>query len=144
MNILAYSAKRTLMDTIDTLLASDTVQVSYAAPGDLSALAVYGGAIRGIQSDAVAEAGVATNEDTTIDVIVRAYQPGNDARAADEAVESLADQIVGYLAEFPRLAGGLTVTGLASFAAEMPDFSASPEPTVTSTLVMQINVRGVF
>lgn len=144
MNILAYVAKRALIDAIDTLLASDTVQVSYAAPGDLGEAAVYAGGMRGTQADAVAESGVATDETVIIDVIVRIYQPGNDGEAADRAVENLADQVIGYLAANPALAGGLTIAGVASYDAPMPEFTASPEATVTSTLVMRVSVQGVF
>ena len=144
MNILAYSAKRALVDAFNTLLASDTVQVTYAAPADLGGAAVYGGGFRGVQQDAVAEAGVATSEAAIVDIVVRIYQAGNDGEAAERATEHLVDQIVGYLADNPALAGPNTISGLDSFDAPMPEFTASPEATVTSTILLRISVQGVF
>lgn len=141
-NILAYQAKRTLMDRIDTLLASDLVQVAYVFPGDPERLCVYGGAIRFVQADAVAEAGILSLETATIDVWVRAYLPGDDARAADALAEGLADQIIGDFNANPKLTGPLTIVGLANGDGGVPQVSAAPEPAVTVQLLLQFVVEG--
>jgi hypothetical protein len=142
MNVLAYLAKRTLIDRIDTLLASDTVQVSYAFPGDPQRLCVYGGALRFTQSDAVAESGTLSIEGDTIDVWVRCYQPGDDVRAADMAVEQLADQIIADLNANPKLVDPLSITNVALGDAGAPVVSPGPEPAVTSQLLLQVFCEG--
>jgi hypothetical protein len=144
MNILAYSAKRSLVDAFNTLLASDTVQVTYAAPPDLGNATVYGGGFRGVQADGVAETGVLTAETSVVDIVVRIYQAGNDGEAAERATENLVDQIVGFLAGNPAVCGPNTIAGLNSFDAPMPEFTASPEATVTSTILLRVGVQGVF
>lgn len=141
-NLLAYRAKRTLIDRLDTVLASDTVQVAYAEPGDMLRLSVYGGGLRFTQSDAVAEAGVLSLEGDTIDIWVRCYQPGDDVRAADQAVEALADQIIADLNGNPKLIDPLSVTRVVLGDAGAPLVSPGPEPAVTSLLLLQVSCEG--
>lgn len=141
-NLLAYRAKRTLIDRLDTVLASDTVQVAYAEPGDMLRLSVYGGGLRFTQSDAVAEAGVMTLETVTLDVWIRCYQPGDDVRAADMAVETLAEAIITDLSANPFLVDPLSVTGATLGDAGQPLVSPGPEPAVTSLLLLQVSCEG--
>jgi hypothetical protein len=141
-NILAWAAKRALVDRIDTLLSSDTVQVAYAFPGDPQRLCVYGGALRFTQDDAVAETGVLAQETATIDIWIRCNQPGDDVRGCDVAVENLADQIVGDLSANPKLTGALTTVGVALGDAGQPVLSPGPEPSTTSQVLLQIVCEG--
>ena len=140
--ILAYAAKRTLIDRIDTLLASDAVQVAYAFPGDPERLCVYGGGLRFVRTDVVAEPGLLALETVTVDIWVRCFRPGDDVRAADESVEDLAGQIVDDLMVNPKLAGMFSVTSVLAGDAGFPTVSAAPEPAVTAQLLLQIVVEG--
>jgi len=148
-NILLYIAKRALIDALDSLLSSDTVQVGYSYPPEPLRQCVYGGGARMTQVDAVAEPGVTTVERVVVDIYIRCQVLGDDSRAAEMLAEMIADKIIGMLNATPYLVtptppGGVTVVGIVQGIADSPILSGIPEPVIDVSLLLQISCEGTI
>jgi hypothetical protein len=143
MSFLMYAAKRAIIDAIATALAGPpAVQVAYSLPPDPDYVCVYGGGLRMVQTDNVAEPGVATVEADVIDVWVRVYAPGDDVRGADAQAEPVANTIIHLFQTNPRLVGVGTVSAVSAGDGGEPTASPGPEPAVVSKLLLQVTVIG--
>jgi hypothetical protein len=74
---------------------------------------------------------------------------GDDTRAVEVQVETIAGQIIGYLNANPYLVipsapGGTTVTGIVQGIADNPILAGIPEPAVNAIMLLQISVEGTF
>lgn len=144
-----HAAKRALVDALDTLLSSDTVQVGYNYPGDPGRVVVYAGGVRMTQADGVAEPGVVIVERVVVDIYVVCQAPGDDARATEAQAEKLGSQIIGYLRANPYLVvpsapGGVSVVGIVQGVADQPVPTGVPEPAIDASLLLQIVCEGTI
>lgn len=140
--ILLFAAKRALIDFLTTELGPE-VQVSYMFPAAPERLIVHAGAARFTRSQALAEWAQAVEETVVVDIWLRVQELGGDLRVADQKCEDLAGLVIGALSSPRGIGAGLTFSDVTSGTNPQPVAAPNPEPTITSTLVLQVSVRGV-
>lgn len=120
----------------------DGVQVSYAAPGEMGALCLYGGGWRMVQDDAVAETpGVLVQEELSLSWYIRATsRPRCDVSETDATCNGVATALGVVMKANPKLAGGLSLLGI---AAGQGDYFNTDDETV-SIFALQVRVRSMF
>jgi hypothetical protein len=119
----------------------DGVSVDYAYNGNVGALSVYGGGWRILeQIDAVAEGpGVLVAELVSVSLYVRALaRPAVDVEETDDQADAVLTAIGTVFKAAPKLAGPLTVVGVAS---GQGDYSRTDEETI-SIQALQVQVRS--
>ena len=143
-----FAAKRALFTALTALTATgqplEGVQVSYDWPGrGVARKCVYGGGIRVMQDDAVAESGVMTYEKASIGLYVRVLEPGKAVVDSDTTAESIGEQIGGYFAANPHLVGNLSVArirGLQADYAHPPD--GANVATAETIVAYQVEIQS--
>jgi hypothetical protein len=139
MSIGVYVARRALIDALAAKTAVgqplDGWQVSYAAPGNMGLLCIYGGGFRFDHTPTVAEPDVLVDETTTVVLVLRAMaKTPAEVRDTDTLVETGAAQVTAVLAASPNLGGGLSWQGISG---GQGDYGITDDE-VWSTLGLQV------
>ncbi len=115
------------------------LQVAYAFPGSNVELeCMYGGGVRFDQTDAVAETpGILVTEVAQVSVYIRVMiTPPGDVKDTDTRAAAIGSKMGVLLRTEPRLAGNLTVVGIAGGAG---DYAQNSTETI-SILAYQVRV----
>ena len=141
----ANLAKKAVIDALKAATVPagllDGVDVDYAFNGNAAALSVYGGGWRFEQADAVAEGpGILVAELVSVSLYVRAKQgpPSVDVEETDGQADDVLTAIGRVFKAAPKLAGPLTVVGVAS---GQGDYSRTDDETI-SIQALQVQVRS--
>ena len=120
MTTAAYAIKRLIFDRLALAvgpgLELDGVQVSYAYPGQVQDVCVYGGGVVFDQpgtDDVVDGDDVAVREQSTIRLYVRIVGHGLTVAQTEIRAEGIGDVIGALLRKEPRIAGAQTNTRIA-------------------------------
>jgi len=108
----------------------DGVAVDYAFNGNAGPVSVYGGGWRLDQEDAVAETpGVLVREVVSVSLYVRVVaRPPVDVSVTDDQADAVAGAFGAIFKATPKLAGPLTVLGVAS---GQGDYSRTDDETIS-------------
>jgi hypothetical protein len=130
----ATTGKKALIDLLKAQAAPagllDGVEVHYAYNGNVGARSVYGGGWRMTAEDDVAETpGVLVVETVFYSLYVRVLsRPACDVEETDLVADGIATALGAVLKANPRLAGGLSITGI---YAGQGDYSRTDDETTS-------------
>jgi hypothetical protein len=146
--LIAWAAKRAIIARITNwadpaiALPADPlygVQVGYTLPPQPDRICVYGGRVRSVRAQATGEHASLFQEDVTVEVRVRVFEPGGDVEDTERVAEGIAQRIAAAVSAEPRLTstGAVAVT---STDADPTILSPDPEPSVTANVVLTVSL----
>ena len=117
-------------------------QVSYEWPGANAELdCIYGGGVRFVQDDGVAEQWVLKQEEAKVSVYIRVVKrPPVDVRVTDQACSAWAKKVAQVLKKNQHLTFGFIAAGITE---GQGDYSKTDDETV-SILALQVKILSAF